>query len=372
MKELKEKLIKATVNTAELLSALELMEKVIERKNTIPVLALVLIECDGDGLRLTGANLDQTLHCDVSASVSCAASCAVSARLLLSIVRSIGEGEIEVEHKGNDLTISQGDLQFSIWTSSPDSFPESPKLGATPIKIAAERLRQMIGLTKFAITHEEGRYTLSGAKVIVDAEGMSMITTDGHRLAFAETKDATTKKDVDALIPRAALVLMIELSRHTEVVGLGFSSDHVFVKAGAIRMISRLLRGQFPDWKMVIPKKTSRSVTLDAKRLSISAERVMIMADDRSRALRLEFNAEHLTLTAIEDGEGRSRDVVSLTGEGDPVTTAFNGRYLGEFLKLVGGDVAMELCGPETQVLMRPANLNGLAEYFHILMPMKL
>lgn len=364
-----DKSMKLNANVVALLAALEMLTKVIERKNTIPVLALVLMRANGNSLTLSGTDLDQTLECDIPARVEVEGSCAVSARQLLAMMSAIGGGELSLIENDSKLLVRQGELEYSMFASSPDSVPESRSFGATPLEIDSATLRGLIERTKFAITHAEGRYTLSGAKTLINESGLTMITTDGHRLAFASVSGPKAESPVDVLIPRKALTVIAELSNLCDVVSFGFDEDRLFLKAGGFRLGARLLSGQFPSYEAVIPKAPVRTVGANSAKLLAALKRVTVMADDRTHYLHLAFGASSVVVTAEDACEGRARDTVETIGDGEAMTLAFNGRYLSEFLKAAGGDVQIELTDESTQVRMRPASLNGLAEYYYILMP---
>jgi DNA polymerase III subunit beta len=362
--------MKLNINVKGLRTAVDMLTEVAAHKDTIPVLRTAELNATKEPglLQLAGTNLDQTIFCDVEASVSVEGTAIVPVRQLSQIVQAVSDGDLQVEHADQRLSIRQGSLEYEL-SSWGDSFPESPKFGATPIKVKSESLRTLIGHTEFAVIQEQGRYTLSGAKVIIKPSELTMVATDGHRLALGVINVKSTK-EYEVLIPREALKYAVKLSRHADNVSIGFSEEHLFLKVGSFRLISRLLAGQFPFYEAVYPRAVVRTVTLNAKALCDCISRTSIMADERSHSVRLTFNGDSVAVTAEDPNENKAKDSIAISGEGEPLAIVFNGRYMEDFLSRLGGDVALELTDATTQVRMRPTASIGLNDYFHILMPM--
>src|SRR6476660_7487686 len=189
---------------------LSFVQGVVERKNTIPVLANILIESAGENaIRISGTDLDVTIRCDADAeSIKSQGAICVQARKLFDIARLLPDAPVSFRKEENEwVTVECDRSKFRLPGISKDTFPELPGFKSTPLKLPASLLKLLIDRTIFAITQEEGRYTLSGAKFELDKEGAKMVTTDGHRLAFVATKEVS--KDggagLDVLIPRKTL-----------------------------------------------------------------------------------------------------------------------------------------------------------------------
>src|SRR6267143_6465731 len=186
---------------------LAFVQGVVERKNTIPVLANILIESAGEeAIRISGTDLDVTIRCETAAeSISTQGAMCVQARKLFDIARLLPDGPVSFQKEENEwVTVECDRSKFRLPGISKDTFPELPGFKSTPLKLPASLLKLLIDRTIFAITQEEGRYTLSGAKFELDSKGVKMVTTDGHRLAYVETKDGLKDVDgeLDVLIPR--------------------------------------------------------------------------------------------------------------------------------------------------------------------------
>src|SRR5881396_929754 len=187
---------------------LAFVQGIVERKNTIPVLANILIESAGeDSIRISGTDLDVTIRCDADADeVKIPGAICVPARKLFDIARLLPDAPVSFKREENDwVTVECDRSKFRLPGIAKDTFPELPGFKSTPLKLPAALLKSLIDRTIFAITQEEGRYTLSGAKFELDAKSVKMVTTDGHRLAFAstrETGEGFSGASVDVLIPR--------------------------------------------------------------------------------------------------------------------------------------------------------------------------
>src|ERR687889_1349209 len=199
-----------TISKTSLQKELGLVQGTVEKKNTIPALSNILIESVGDGtIRVTGTDLDVTLRCETEAEIKTPGSMCVGARKLFEIARVLPDAPVSFRKEENNwVTVKCERSNFRIAGVERESFPEVPSFKSAPVKISAGVFKTFIDRTIFAITLEESRYTLSGAKFMLDKSGAKMVTTDGHRLAYVERKDlgeGTPSEEIDVLIPRKTL-----------------------------------------------------------------------------------------------------------------------------------------------------------------------
>src|SRR6185369_16478915 len=205
------------VSKQNLEKELAFLQGIVEKKNTIPVLSNILIESAGKrSIRITGTDLDVTLRCDMQAEeITTPGSICVQARKLFDIARLLPDAPVSFKREDNDwVTVECDRSKFRLPGIAKETFPELPGFKSTPLKLPASLLKSLIDRTIFAITQEEGRYTLSGAKFELDASGVKMVTTDGHRLAFASVKENgdASGNDIDVLIPRKTLAELTKLT----------------------------------------------------------------------------------------------------------------------------------------------------------------
>ncbi|MEJ7709727.1 MAG: DNA polymerase III subunit beta [Pyrinomonadaceae bacterium] len=366
------------ISKSALLKELGFVQGIVERKNTIPVLSNLLIESVGNNaVRLVGTDLDVTLRCEVEAEMVTPGSMCVQARKVFEISRLLPDAPVLFRKEANDwATIECERSNFRVAGVPRESFPEIPKFETTQINLPAESFKTFIDRTIFAITQEESRYTLSGAKFILNSTGARMVTTDGHRLAFIESKDvgqAALKSGVDVLIPRKTLAEIAKLTTGYEgEINFGADENHVYFGIGPRLLVSRLLSGQFPNYEMVMPKDNKHSVVFDSGALVQAIRRVAVMADDRSRAIRFHLTASRLDISSQTAEEGEARESLIADYAGDEIDIGFNAQYLQDFLNVLGGGgVRFEFKDSNSQAQLRPVE-GGEYDYRYVIMPMRL
>lgn len=356
---------------------LAFVQGIVERKNTIPVLANILIESAGeDSIRISGTDLDVTIRCDADTQeISTQGSICVPARKLFDIARLLPDAPVSFRKEENEwVTVECDRSKFRLPGVSKETFPELPGFKSTPLKLPASVLKMLIERTIFAITQEEGRYTLSGAKFELDKKHVKMVTTDGHRLAFVSTARSNGASDtLDVLIPRKTLAELTKLTSDFDGdIHLGADENHVYFQVGSRLLISRLLSGQFPNYEMVMPKNNDRSATFDTISLNQAIRRVALMADDRSHAIRLHLAKEQLLISSQNAEEGEARETIVTNFAGDETEIGFNAQYLQDFLSVVGSEqVNFEFKDGNSQAQLRPSNDENF-EYKYVIMPMRL
>jgi DNA polymerase-3 subunit beta len=354
------------------------MQGIVEKKNTIPALSNILIESIGETtIRLVGTDLDVTMRCETEAEIKVAGSMCVQARKLFDIARLLPDSTVNFHKEENDwVTVKCENFRSKIAGLPRESFPEVPTSKSAPLKFPAEVFKSFIDRTIFAITQEESRYTLSGAKFILDKSGAKMVTTDGHRLAYIARQDLgenASGEALDALIPRKTLAELTKLTTSFEgEIGLGADENHIYFEVGPRLLISRMLSGQFPNYEMVMPKGNDKSVVFDGAQLNQAIRRVALMADDRSHAIRFHLVPNQLQISSQNAEEGEARETVATEYTGDETEIGFNAQYLQDFLNVVGdGQVAFEFKDGNSQAQLRPAG-DANYDYKYIVMPMRI
>jgi DNA polymerase-3 subunit beta len=355
------------------------VQGIVEKKNTIPALSNLLIESIGEStIRIVATDLDVTIRCETEAeSIKVPGSMCVQARKLFDIARLLPDSIVNFHKEENDwVTVKCENFRSKIAGLPRESFPEVPSSKSAPIKFPAEIFKYFIDRTIFAITQEESRYTLSGAKFILDKSGAKMVTTDGHRLAYIARRDLgenASGEALDALIPRKTLAELTKLTTSYEgEIGLGADDNHIYFEVGPRLLISRMLSGQFPNYEMVMPKGNDKSVAFDSMQLNQAIRRVALMADDRSHAVRFHLVPNQLQISSQNAEEGEARETVATEYAGDETEIGFNAQYLQDFLNVVGdGQVAFEFKDGNSQAQLRPA-VDADYDYKYVVMPMRI
>lgn len=373
----KESNMQFVVSKQNLQKELGFVQGVVEKKNTIPVLSNILIESVGESnIRLTGTDLDVTIRCDMDADdISTPGSICVQARKLFEIARLLPDAPVTFKKEDNDwVTVTCAKSRFKMVGVSRDAFPEVPSSKSAPTKISAGIIKNFIDRTIFAITQEESRYTLSGAKFILDETGAKMVTTDGHRLAYVERKGVANNGDsIDTLIPRKTLAELTKLTAGFDGdISLGMDGNHIFFEVGPRLLISRMLYGQFPNYDMVMPKNNDKSIRFDGALLNQAIRRVALMSDERSHAIRFHLEPNQLVISSQNAEEGEANETIQTDYAGDVTDIGFNAQYLQDFLNVIGdGAVAFEFKDGNSQAQLRPAE-GGDYDYKYVVMPMRI
>jgi DNA polymerase-3 subunit beta len=367
------------VSKQNLQKELSFVQGVVEKKNTIPVLSNILIESVGENtVRITGTDLDVTIRCDMDADeIVAPGSMCVQARKLFEIARLLPDAPVSFKKEDNEwVTVKCDRARFKMVGVAREAFPEVPSFKSAPTKISASVIKTFIDRTIFAITQEESRYTLSGAKFVLDDSGARMVTTDGHRLAYVEKKDMArngAKETIDTLIPRKTLAELTKLTAgFDEEISLGMDENHIYFQVGPRLLISRMLYGQFPNYEMVMPKNNDKSVEFDSGLLNLAIRRVALMADERSHAIRFHLEPNQLVISSQNAEEGEANETIQTDYAGDVTDIGFNAQYLQEFLNVVGdAKVSFEFKDGNSQAQLKPSE-NGDYDYKYVVMPMRI
>ena len=368
-----------TVRKTDLLPELQLFQGIAERKNTIPILANVLIEASGDGsVHLLATDLEVGLRSQCVASVAKEGSLTIPAKKLYEIVRALPETDIRIK-KGaqGSVKISADHFNSRMQTLPREDFPTLPKIpdGLSPVSLPRAGLREMVTKTQFAITGEDTRYFLNGALFVLQPGKMQLVATDGHRLALVTTTRDKIKgeaEDVQAILPKKTLS---ELSRlltygNTDVHYIA-EENHLFFNVDGRQLISRVIDAQFPAYERVVPKSNDKVIEFERDRLTSAIKRVALLSSERSRAVKLQIGKNHVDITSSSPEVGEATETLAIEYAGDDVEICFNAQYVLDFLSVADSDgVQLHLKDEMSQAVMTPVESNG-CDYTYVIMPMR-
>jgi DNA polymerase III subunit beta len=373
-----------TVSKMELLRELTATQGVVERKTTIPILSNYLFEAAEGKLSITATDLDLSLRTSCNAKVKKEGSCTIPARKLHDYVKLLPDADITLKLLDNHwVSIRCGRSNTKMVGMAKSNFPSLPAFPtAGVVKIPGQVLRGLIARTGFAISSEESRYTLNGALMLLKPESITMVATDGHRLAHCERsgeKFEGVSGEMKTLIPKKAMDELKSLldtktdsSGDADVVEFAKDDSTLFFRIGSRLLTSRQLTGQFPNFEAVLPKDNSKSINLNSSDLNAAILRVAQFADERSRAVRLKLEKGEVKLSASSTEAGESEDSIEAAYDGETLTIGFNAAYLVEFLKAAGTDeVRLELKDSQSAGQLRPAEGDDY-KYRYIVMPMRI
>jgi DNA polymerase-3 subunit beta len=369
-----------TVSKADLVRELSLSQGVVEKKTTIPILSNVLIEAAGERIVLTATDLELGIRCSCAARVKKEGSGTVPARKLLDFVRLLPEGDVQMKFLENHwASITCGRSRTRIAGMSRESFPELPEMPAKVAEIPVKTLASMIARTQFAISTEESRFTLNGALLLMKPDSLTMVATDGHRLAFVQANTAESgqvEQNFRALVPKKAMAELIKLADDADQdARANFSGDdnHLFFEVGQRLLITRKLTGNFPDFERALPKDHTLIAKLEKDEIRAAIERVAQFADERSRAIRVQFTNGEVKIFSSSLEMGESEESVNSEYTGPDLEIGFNAQYLLDFLRAISQtQVAFELKDQKSAGELRPAGEGIADQYRYVVMPMRI
>jgi DNA polymerase-3 subunit beta len=371
-------LVEFSVKKFDLLDELNLTQGVIERKTTIPILGNILCEASGNRVTLTATDLELSLRTSCEAKVKKEGAGTIPAKKLLELVRLLPEGEIRFKLLENHWVQILADRKtYKMVGMAKDNFPAIPSFPHPIAKIPAKILSSLIARTAFAISSEESRYTLNGALLLLKPEMITMVATDGHRLAVAELdhKFEGLTREVRPLVPKKALAEVMRLATEAgEDAEIEFALDesHLFFRAGERLLISRMLTGQFPNYEAVLPRDNNRKVVLEREELNDAVKRVAQLADARSHAVKLSVSKEGVEISASSPEYGEAKETLEKEFEGEPLSIGFNAQYMIDFLAAAPeGPISLELKDEQSAGQMRPL-ADEAYRYRYVIMPMRI
>jgi DNA polymerase-3 subunit beta len=371
--------MKVTVERAELLRSLSHVHRVVERRNTIPILANVLIRAERSKLSFKATDLDLEVIETVNAEVSPGGVTTVPAHMFYEIVRKLPEGtQIVLEASGDRavLTIRAGRSRFTLQTLPESDFPDIAAGDMThKFTLAAADLKRLIEKTQFAISTEETRYYLNGIYLHTAGAGPNLmlraVATDGHRLAQVELPAPAGAEGMPGVIvPRKTVNEMQRLIEDASgEIAVELSQSKIRFTLGSVVLTSKLIDGTFPDYGRVIPLGNDKMLEVEKKEFEQAVDRVSTIASERGRAVKLSLTGGKLVLSVTNPDSGSATEELEVVYEADPIDIGFNSRYLLDIAAQIEGDTAvLRLADPGSPTLVQDKDAKGA---LYVLMPMR-
>jgi DNA polymerase-3 subunit beta len=365
------------VRKNDLLRELQLFQGIVERKNTIPILANVLMEAKGEEVKFLATDLEVGLRSKCAASVTKGGSLTLPAKKLYEIVKSLPETDIRIAEEKGGVKVAADRFDSRMQTLPREDFPTLPEGGgAATVMLPRAALKEMVAKTQFAITGEDTRYFLNGALFVLRSDSMSLVATDGHRLALVKVKrDGAASKDGEETKPILPKKTLGELARllmdGDGDIGFERGENHLFFDVGGRMLISRMIDGQFPAYERVIPKGNDKHIEFERDRLTNAVKRVALLSNERSRAVKFQIDKNKVDVTSSSPEFGEAKETLPVDYGGQPMQICFNAQYVLDFLAAVATDVvALELKDEVSQAVMMPVGAEGY-EYTYVIMPMR-
>jgi len=367
--------MKFTLMQSDFQKALHLVVSVVPSKSTLPILETVLIEVAPSGeLTLTTTDLDISVKAGRTATVEEGGRVAVAARRLHDVVRELAEQELSLSGDESGLTLKCGSGRYRFVGAAVDDFPGLPDIpDEKKIAIEPKRIEKMIRRTLYAVSTDETRPELTGVFVTISESEMSMVATNGHRLARAAFQ-RPFKQKCDMLFPPKALNQVLRLLPETdgevEISGAKNYGRFVF---GGTQLYSRLLEGPFPDYDRVIPKSNPLRAEIQRGDLLASLRRILVLSDSQTRQVKMVFEPSRLQVLAEYQGAGEAMEELPLDYSGEPLTIGYNGGYLLDMLKTFDTErVAMTFQSSVSAGLFHPIDDEKEESLLCLVMPLRL
>src|SRR5947209_9071173 len=374
--------MKIRIARDELLTGLQRVQGVVEKRNTMPALSNILLETKQDGVELVATDLEIGIRGHYKAEVLEPGSVSVSARKLFEILREMPDSEIAITTQDNNwVQIHAGKIQFKIVGLPGTDFPALPTVEREGrVSISGSGFASLIRKTMFAVGDNDARYILNGLLITLVSNDkkvmMRLVGTDGHRLAVAESElaqDAVSEmpKEIRAIIPRKAAQEMRRLLE--EEAGeplLGFTKNLVTFQRSGVFLTSRVMEGTYPNYQQVIPKESAKKAVIERAAMEGALRRVAVLSKDKTNAVKLMLQAGTLTLHTSNPDLGEATEEVPAQYRGESLTTGFNARYILDALAVMDGEsVTMEINTPLSPCLMKS---DGDPGFLCVVMPMKI
>jgi DNA polymerase-3 subunit beta len=375
--------MKLTIERAALLRSLGHVQRVVERRNTIPILSNVLIRAEGDQIALTATDMDVEIVEAVPAEVLRAGATTAPAHTLYDIVRKLPDGsqvELDVGGDGGLLTLRSGRSQFKLGCLPVEDFPQMAGADAGhAFTISAGDLRTLIDRTRFAISTEETRYYLNGiylhaAKATAGGSEFPVlrsVATDGHRLARVEMPLPSGAEGMPGVIvPRKTVGEIRNLiDEAADGIEIALSETKIRFTLDGITLTSKLIDGTFPDYERVIPVGNDKQLEVDARQFAAAVDRVATISTEKSRAVKLAIDRGSLILSATSPEAGSAQEEIEVAYDSDPIEIGFNSRYLLDITQQIEGDGARFMLADAASPTVVRDVADGSALY--VLMPMR-
>jgi DNA polymerase-3 subunit beta len=363
------------VRKNELLRELQLFQGIVERKNTIPILANVLIEAKGDEVRMLATDLEVALRSRCHASVAKGGSLTLPAKKLYEILKALPETDVRIEEDKKGVKVAADRFDSRMQTLPREDFPTLPDAsGKTRATLPRSALKQMVEKTQFAITGEDTRYFLNGAKFVLRPDTLTLVATDGHRLALVDVAHKIgINEEIGVILPKKTLLELGKLLAEGDGdVLFEAGENHLFFEVGGRMLISRMIDGQFPAYERVIPKNNDKDIDFERERLTSAVKRVALLSNERSRAVKFEISKGKVEVTSSSSEFGEASEEIAVDYSDAPLAISFNAQYVLDFLSAVETDsVQLSLKDEVSQAVMRPIGAQGYS-YTYVIMPMRI
>lgn len=367
--------MKFSIEKEKILGELQLMQGIVEKRNTMPILANILLTAKEKEIEVMGTDLEVGLRTHFNAQIEKEGATTISGKKVFEIVKSIPDGAAVTFEEGENLTmhIKSGESEFKVLCLPKEDYPQVPEAKFEKRVVFPLNIFQAMIDRVFNVITQEQRYYLNGALIILKKDSIEMVSTDGHRLAYvskALDDIMHIEKEIKVIIAKKTLGELRKFEN--DLVEFDLDENNLFFRVKNRTIISRIIEGKFPNFEAVIPKENKNIIVVSRVEMSEAIRRVSIFSTERSKGIKLYISKNEMRLFSSNPEIGEAKDKVDIDYRGEDIEIGFNSQYLIDFLSTVRGEkVRMELKDTNSSVLMRP-EAGEEVNYLYVLMPMKL
>src|SRR6185503_14642706 len=365
-----------TITKEQISNGLQSVQNVVSTRTTLPILSNVLLKADGNRLEMTATDLDVTITCSVEATVKKSGATTMPVKKLFGIVRELTNPEIELETDEKNVTsLRSGSSFFKIRGLGAEEFPPPPKFKEDKkVVLPQEKIRSMLRKTSFAISTDESRYVLNGIYMMLKEHKLTMVATDGRRLALVDEEvDVADKSQGEFIVPAKAVNELNRLLQEKGEVEIRYTDNQAAFslkdeKGFSILIVTKLIEGSYPNYRQVIPGETKERISLAREEFMHALRRAEIMTSEKQNSVKLNFTKNNLAITANSPDVGEARETLAINYKGKEMAIAFNPAYVIDPLNALNTDeVFLELIDELSPGVLK---ING--PFLYVVMPMRL
>jgi DNA polymerase III subunit beta len=365
-----------TIAKEQILNGLQAVQNIVSARTTLPILSNILIRAEGDKAEFTATDLDVTISCTVECKAAQAGATTLPAKKLVGIARELSGNEVElaVDEK-HVCALQAGPSFFKLRGLAAEEFPPLPSLrDENKITLGQDKLKAMLRKTSFATSTDESRYVLNGILFSLKEHKLTMVATDGRRLAMVEEEvDIPEKSQVDFIVPSKAITELTRLLQDKGTVEICFTENQAAFtlkdeKLLPVLVMTKLIEGNYPNYRQVIPAESKERVALPREDFTHALRRAEIMTSEKQNSVRLTFSKNNLAITANTPEVGEARESMAINYKGKDLAVAFNPGYMIEPLNaLTEDEIFLELTDE-----LSPGVIKVQGPFLYVVMPMRL
>ncbi len=344
----------------DLLLGVNTVNRAVSTKNTLPILQGIKLRTEGSSLWFEATDLEIGIRCQLTVNVLEEGQVVIPAKLFSEIVRKLPDTEIKIESQGSNINIYYHSSDFAINGFDPEEYPEITDITSSDtIEIPATIFKTMIRQTLIACAVEETRPVFTGILLQIEGESINLVSTDTHRLAFSQSTLPSNQKEFKGIIPSKTMQEVYRLLQDDDILYINYSNSRIILKFGAIQILTRLIDGQFPNYKQVIPQSCTTKLLIETQKFLETVERASLLSrDNYLKTNTVRFNIENSSININQFSEtGKINENVDIQQDGEDVTIAFNAKYIIDVLKVVDTEnILMESSGTFSPCVFRPEN----------------